>query len=133
MLLASRLEIGVAAWRDPEAVGGRCRDRVVRGSLDGAGSDDRVALVAAHGDTIVGLVTVTQRQHFTGEVDAYVGELVVTAGHERRGIGTLLIQAAENWSRDRGYRRMTLETGAAYAHLVRTGRPPFDQGRAGYG
>jgi ribosomal protein S18 acetylase RimI-like enzyme len=112
MSLASRLEIGVAAWRDPEAV----RDAVtewVCDSLDGAGTDDRGVLVAISNDSLVGIVTVAQRQHFTGEVDAYVGELVVAAGYERRGIGTLLMQAAETWSRDRGYRRVTLETGAA--------------------
>jgi len=110
--LAPRLTIGVAAWRDPEAV----REAVtgwVRDSLDGAGSDDRAVFVATSGDAVVGLVTVASRTHFTSEVDAYVGELAVADGYERRGIGRLLMDAAEAWSRDRGYRHLTLETGAA--------------------
>jgi GNAT superfamily N-acetyltransferase len=110
--LAARLQIGVAAWRDPDAV----RDTVVgwvRGSLDSCTAEDREVLVAVDAARLVGLVTVGQRQHFTGETDAYVGELVVAAGMERRGVGTLLMQAAEEWGRRRGLKFLTLETGAA--------------------
>jgi len=52
-------------------------------------------------------------QRLTGEIDAYVGELAVDAGHERQGVGTLLMDAAEDWARRRGLRHVTLETGAA--------------------
>lgn len=46
-------------------------------------------------------------------VDAYVGELVVSAPHERRGIGRALMARAERWARDRGLAHLTIETGAA--------------------
>ena len=110
--LAGRLQIGVAPWRDPDAV----REAVVgwvRGSLDSCTAEDREALVAVDAARLVGLVTVGQRQHFTGETDAYIGELIVAAGMERRGVGTLLMQAAEEWGRRRGLKYLTLETGAA--------------------
>jgi ribosomal protein S18 acetylase RimI-like enzyme len=112
MRLAPRLEIGVASRRDAAAV----REAVagwVQASLDNSGAQDRAVFVAQAGEEIVGLVTVSERRHFTGEVDAYVGELVVDAGHERRGIGTLLLDVAEEWARGRGLRHLTLETGAA--------------------
>jgi len=48
-----------------------------------------------------------------GEVDAYVGELMVAEGAQRRGIGTRLVRAAEQWARSQGLRHLTLETGAA--------------------
>src|SRR4051812_34280898 len=98
MSLAGRLEIGVAPWRDPDAV----RATVVgwvRDSLDSCTAEDREVFVAVDAARLVGLVTVGQRQHFTGETDAYVGELVVAEGMERRGVGTLLMQAAEEWGR----------------------------------
>jgi GNAT superfamily N-acetyltransferase len=110
--LAGRLEIGVAAWRDPDAV----REAVlgwVRDSLDRSTAENREVLVAVDADRLVGLVTLGQRQHFAGETDAYVGELVVAAGMERRGVGTLLMRAAEEWGRRRGLKFLTLETGAA--------------------
>jgi len=112
MSLAGRLEIGVAPWRDPDAV----RATVVgwvRDSLDSCTAEDREVFVAVDAARLVGVVTVGQRQHFTGETDAYVGELVVAEGMERRGVGTLLMQAAEEWGRRRGLQYLTLETGAA--------------------
>jgi GNAT superfamily N-acetyltransferase len=112
VLLATRLETGVANWRDTGAV----RKAVtgwIESSLANADADGREVFVAHAGEDVIGLVTVCERPHFTGEVDAYVGELVVHANHERRGVGTLLMEAAEAWARRRGLRHITLETGAA--------------------
>ncbi|MDR8412126.1 GNAT family N-acetyltransferase [Nonomuraea sp. 3-1Str] len=64
-------------------------------------------------DFVAGFVTMATRRHFTGQVDAYIGELVVRAGAERIGVGRALMNAAESWARAHGLRRVTLETGAA--------------------
>lgn len=112
LALAPRLTIGVAAWRDPSAV----REAVtgwIRDSLAEANADHHAVFVAETHGGIAGVVSVCTRRHFTGEVDAYVGELIVADGEERRGIGRLLMQAAERWGRDHGLRYITLETGAA--------------------
>ena len=112
VLLAGRLETGVAGWRDAGAVR-RGVTGWVESSMDAAAAAGRDVFVADAGGEVVGLVTVSERTHFTGEVDAYVGELVVHAAYERHGIGTLLMNAAEDWARRRGLRHVTLETGAA--------------------
>ncbi|WP_308121175.1 GNAT family N-acetyltransferase [Paractinoplanes bogorensis] len=85
----------------------------IESSLDKAAADGQDVFVAVAGDAVVGLVTVTERRHFAGEIDAYVGELVVRADHEHRGVGTLLMAEAEEWARQRGLRHLTLDTGAA--------------------
>jgi ribosomal protein S18 acetylase RimI-like enzyme len=111
MVLAPRLTEWVSAWRQPEAVLAAVRGWV-SGSADKAGDDDHAFYVAAARDQVVGLVTVCEQAHFGGQVDAYVGELVVAADWEGRGVGTRLMRAAEGWAADRGLAFITLHTGA---------------------
>lgn len=112
MALAPRLAEWVPSWREPSAVLGAVHGWV-RGSIEACGQPGHAVYVAAAGDDIVGLVSVSERTHFTGQVDAYVGELVVRSGLERRGIATALMAAAQAWAADRGRSFLTLETGAA--------------------
>ena len=95
--LAPRLTEGVAGWRDRRAV----RDAVlgwVTGSLAEAAADERAVFVAEDDGMVLGFVTCGEREHFTGEVDGYVGELVVAGGCVRRGVGRALMTAAEQWA-----------------------------------
>jgi ribosomal protein S18 acetylase RimI-like enzyme len=110
--LAPRLAAGLPPWRDG-AAWRRAVEGWVRSAADAAADPDHAVYVAADGDAVVGFVEVTQRAHFTGQVDAYVGELVTAAGHERRGIARALMRAAEDWGAARGLELLTLETGAA--------------------
>jgi len=112
MALAPRLAEWVAAWRESAAV----LAAVQGGVRDSIGSRDQpghAVYVAVGDDSVLGFVTVSQRTHFTGQVDAHVGELAVRAGMERHGIATRLMAAAEGWAARRGLALLTLETGAA--------------------
>jgi ribosomal protein S18 acetylase RimI-like enzyme len=110
LALAPRLTEGKAPWRDDDAwltaVAGWVAD-----AADAAGRDDNAVFVAVDGEQIVGFVHAAERTHFTGQVDAYVSELVTAAGQERRGIARALMQAAEQWGAARGLDCLTLETG----------------------
>jgi ribosomal protein S18 acetylase RimI-like enzyme len=110
--LAPRLTEGVASWRDRDAVLSAVQEWIAA-SADNAGEPDHGTYVAVDGDEVVGIVSVTQRTHWTGQADAYVGELITAAGHERRGIARRLMAAAEAWGAQRGLSLLTLETGAA--------------------
>jgi GNAT superfamily N-acetyltransferase len=110
--MAERLQEGVALWRDPEAV----RLAVigwVRESLGDLSDPDSGAFVAERDGEVVGFVCVSERAHFTGEVDAYMGELVVSKAAEGGGVGRALVAAAEAWGRARGRKRVAVDTGAA--------------------
>lgn len=115
--LADRLTDGVAPWRDPNAVG-----RAVGGWIAQSTSPDfdGTAFVALdHDDRVVGFVSLTTSTHFAGEVDAYIGELVVAARAEGHGVGTALVAAAERRARADGRRCITLTTGAANERALR--------------
>jgi ribosomal protein S18 acetylase RimI-like enzyme len=112
MALAPRLAEGMPAWRDRAAwlaaVRGWMND-----AADAAIRPDNVVYVAVDGGQVLGVVHAAERTHFTGQVDAYVGELVTAAGQERRGIARALMRAAEAWGAARGLDHLTLETGMA--------------------
>ena len=85
----------------------------VESSLDTASQPDHAVYVAIADGRVAGAVTICERKHFTGQVDAYTGELAVASDLERRGIATQLVNAAEAWAARRGLAFVTLETGAA--------------------
>lgn len=112
LALAERLTIGMPAWRDSKgclaAVRGWVEASIERSAEAGT------LLVAVDGrDRMQGFVAVKAATHFSGEHEAYIGELVVDECCEGRGVGRALVIAAEDWALLRGYRTLTLETGAA--------------------
>ncbi len=110
MALAPRLLIGVAPWRDPrkvlESIG-----HWLDGSL--ADSFEGRALVATVGARVVGFVSLSTTTHFTGETDAYIGELMVDDEFAGRGVGRSLVSAVEEIAVEQGFERIALTTGAA--------------------
>jgi ribosomal protein S18 acetylase RimI-like enzyme len=112
LALAPRLTEGVAPWRDPAGVASAATGWVT-GSMARAGEPAHAVFVAELDGRVGGVITLGERPHFSGQTDAYVGELIVAAGLERRGIATELMRAAEAWARRQGYAFITLDTGAA--------------------
>lgn len=110
LALAPRLMEGVAPWRPPHAV----LDAVVgwvKSAIDNQGNEDHMVLVADRDGSVAGFVSVSEKKHWTGQTDAYIGELVVATDHEGHGVGSALVGAAIDWSRERGLERVTLDTG----------------------
>jgi GNAT superfamily N-acetyltransferase len=109
--MSERLREGVAPWRDPQEV----RQAVIGWVRESLANADNGAFVAERNVEVVGFVCVSERSHFTGEVDTYIGELVVVKKAEGVGIGRALVEAAEDWGRSRGRKRVVVDTGAANA------------------
>lgn len=101
MRLADRLTQRVAAWRDPDAVLAAARSWV-RDSVAAADRADHAVYVATDGTGVIGLITLGERTHFTGQVDAYIGELIVRPDRERQGIARRLVRVGEAWAASRG-------------------------------
>lgn len=111
MRLADRLRTGVADWRSQDKV-----TAAVRGWVQESMEQrdfEHLMWVAVAQDLVVGFVSVSAQAHWSRDRDAYIGELVVAADHEGRGVGRALVQVAEQWAADCGLRRIRLTTGAA--------------------
>jgi ribosomal protein S18 acetylase RimI-like enzyme len=110
--LAPRLLIGKQSWRDDDrwlqAVEGWLTESMAQ-------HDQKTIVLIAHDDQDVrlGFVTVSHSKHFTGQAQAYIGELATSEAAEGRGIGSALIAACEQWARAQGYTILTVSTGAA--------------------
>jgi GNAT superfamily N-acetyltransferase len=109
--LSPRLTTGAAPWRDPEKVAAAARGWI-ESSLASAHEDGRAVLVALLDGRVAGMLSLAEREHFTAEMDAYVGELVVGRAFEGRGAGQALMAAAQRWAAGRGLSRIALDTGA---------------------
>jgi len=112
LALAPRLTEGAAPWRDPAAVR-RAAQNWLQTSIDSASQQGHAVYVAIASDQVVGVVSIREQAHFTGQTDAYIGALAVASGMERRRIGTALLNAAEAWAAQRGVALVTLHTQAA--------------------
>lgn len=115
--LADRLRVGVAPWRMPDSVLRAVRSWV-SDDIDRVGEDLMVYVAVEGGTDVVGFVSIGENAHWSGQVDAYVGELVVRPDHEKQGVGTRLVRQAELWAADRGLPRIRLSTGAANADAL---------------
>jgi ribosomal protein S18 acetylase RimI-like enzyme len=108
--LTPRLTEGVAPWRPQQAVL-EAVTHWVESALDNQHDEHGTVLVADVDGTIAGFISVTEKKHWTGQRDAYVGELVVASELEGRGFGSALVEGAKTWSRHRGLERISLSTG----------------------
>jgi GNAT superfamily N-acetyltransferase len=107
--LAPRLhDFGPPSWRSREVMD-QAVARVVERALTSAPADAVVLAAVDAAGRGLGFVHVhTARDFFTGETHGHVSDLVVASEAEGRGVGRALMAAAEQWTRDRGYRLLSL-------------------------
>jgi ribosomal protein S18 acetylase RimI-like enzyme len=115
--LAPRLAIGKQPWRDEALWLG-----AVEGWLEGsiAQHPEKTMVLIAHDERgeRLDFATVSHSKHFSGQPQAYIGELATTEAAEGQGVGTALVAACEQWAREQGYTVLVLSTGAANTRAI---------------
>ena len=121
--LAPRLAIGMQPWRDLQLWLTTVESWLTE-SINQHNQKTMVFIAEDEQGERFGFATVSQSTHFTGQRQAYIGELATSETVEARGVGTALVEACEQWAREQGYTLLTLSTGAAneralgfYRHL----------------
>jgi GNAT superfamily N-acetyltransferase len=107
--LSSRLhDFGPPDWRD-RATMDEAVAPAISGALDASGPETEVLVAEDSAGRTLGFVHLHEAtDFFTGEVHGHVSDIVVRADAEGRGVGRALMDAGEQWSRDRGHRLLTL-------------------------
>jgi ribosomal protein S18 acetylase RimI-like enzyme len=67
-----------------------------------------VLVAADEDDKVLGFVAVVPVADLSGHRHGHIGSIAVTPEAEGRGIGTLLLAAAEAWYREQGFTDVTL-------------------------
>lgn len=84
----------------------------VEAAIAGIGSERAVFVAVGEDGAVVGFASVARQVEFTGEPQAYVGELAVDEAAEEGGIGSALLMAIEAWAKAQGLTLIVLDTGA---------------------
>ncbi len=113
--LTSRLTTGMPAWRSREKMAATMH-RYALESIENTRPDEMVFVAVDEREQQLGFISVRHNVNFTGEIQAFIGELVVSVEAEGHGVGHALMEAAEHWARSRGYSIIVLETGAENTH-----------------
>ena len=116
--LAPRLAIGMQPWRDPK-LWLKTVEEWLTESINQHNQKTLVLVAEGDGGEPLGFVTVSHSKHFTGQPQAYIGELATLETVEGRGVGSALVEACEQWARDEGYALLSLSTGVANARALR--------------
>lgn len=110
--LVPRLAIGKQPWRDLDLWLKTVEDWLTE-SINQHNQKTMMLVAEDEGGERLGFASVSHSAHFTGQHQAYIGELATSESVEGRGVGTALVEACEQWAREQGYTILTLSTGAA--------------------
>ena len=116
--LAPRLAVGKQPWRDL-TLWLKTVEEWLTESIEQHNQKTMVLVAENEQGERLGFATVSHSTHFTGQPQAYVGELVISEEAEGRGVGSALVEACEQWAREQGYTIITLTTGAGNTRALK--------------
>jgi ribosomal protein S18 acetylase RimI-like enzyme len=101
-------EFELPAWRTKMDVDTTNRNSIRR-AMEEPEPDSVILIAEAESQGLAGFVHLqTQTDYFNGEMHGYISDLAVDQRFEGRGIGRMLLEAAEDWARAKGYPLLTL-------------------------
>ena len=117
------LEFGPPPWRD-KSIMVDADQRILTEALLNP-RDDSAFFIAESAKSLetdrqpLGFVHVTtHHDYFTGEAHGHIGDIAVAKEAEGQGVGKALMAVGEAWSREQGYRLLTLNVFAANQRAI---------------
>ena len=115
-LISRFSEFDLPEWRRMNDIDNTNRQALLKAMAE---PEPESAIFVAEEETVgpVGFVHLQTRiDYFNGEKQGYISDLAVDSAFEGRGIGRMLLETAENWSREQGYALLTLFVFAGNTH-----------------
>jgi ribosomal protein S18 acetylase RimI-like enzyme len=107
-LMPRLVEFGPPRWRDAEQMTA-FDTRVITESLLNPKQGAAVFVAEDSGGAPLGFIHLhAATEHYNHEEHGHVEDLIVAPEGEGRGVGRALLEKAEEWARERGYRWLTL-------------------------
>jgi GNAT superfamily N-acetyltransferase len=109
--LAARFGATRAAWRDHEEVVSGTARQLAAAFAAACDANPILIAVGAAGERVGFAYLVTHHDFFTGEAHGHISEIATVA--DGSGAGRALVEACEAWSRERGFRYLSLNVNDA--------------------
>ncbi|WP_456279242.1 GNAT family N-acetyltransferase [Bacillus sp. AK128] len=112
-------EFDFMEWRDSK----KMQDAqliMAKESITNLDEDSDMFVVEDEMKNLLGFLHLTKNiDYFTGESQGYVSSIVVSKEGEGKGIAKLLMDKAEEWSKSKGYKQLTLHVFAQNERAVK--------------
>jgi ribosomal protein S18 acetylase RimI-like enzyme len=100
-------EFELPKWRNEEDISKKTKNLIEESVNDL--SEDAEMFIAEENQVILGFILLlTRKDFFTDESHGYISDIAVKKEYEGRGVGRMLLEAAENWAKNKGYRLIVL-------------------------
>lgn len=110
-LVPGLLEFGSPVWRDTETLAQGFGSALAH-ALVNQGAQAEVLIAQSIDGSPLGFVSLKVVEGIGGAKRGKVADLAVTKDARRMGVGTVLMEAAEAWARDRGFGLLILDVWA---------------------
>lgn len=112
-------EFELPEWRQADEINNANRMSLQR-ALEQPQPGSAIFIAEDEAEGPVGFIHLeTQTDYFSGEKHGYISDLAVSKSFEGRGIGRILLETAETWTRTKGYRLLTLYIFSGNTHAQR--------------
>jgi ribosomal protein S18 acetylase RimI-like enzyme len=100
-------EFGLPPSRDAKATAAYTHDLLTK-TLNENSVASVILLAEENGQKLGFIQLKEEKEFFSGEAHGYIANLAVAKEAESKGVGKALMNAAETWSKERGYRYLSL-------------------------
>ncbi|KGA98351.1 alanine acetyltransferase [Alkalihalobacillus alcalophilus ATCC 27647 = CGMCC 1.3604] len=108
--LSSRFsDFKLMSYRDEEQMK-RVQFEIARQSLEPRSTQTEIFVAEENNGELMGYIELgSSEDYFTGKVQGYVSSVAVSTQGEGKGVGKKLMNTAEEWAKDKGFKQIVLD------------------------